>query len=255
MLVSNYIESKNHTTLLVVPFKDESVRLHNLISKISQLDLAHQVDVLLVDGGSTDDSVQSQFFLQNRIHTLIEVHSSKGLSEQLRVAFSWALEKGYENVITIDANGKDDPSFVPDIIEELNRGYSFVQASRYRPGGRGVNTPMIRHIAIRYIHVPLLRWASGFAWTDTTQGYRGYSTQVFKDQRVNIFRDVFNQYELLFYLSYRLPRLGYRCTEVPVVRSYPLGKRPTHIKGWRVHMNLMVSLCKVCLGFYNPRKI
>lgn len=254
MQTSIYINSKNKPTLLVLPFKNESYRLHDLISKIEKLNLVDQVDVLLVDGGSTDDSINVSFFLKHKIHTLIEIKDSKGLSEQLRAAFRWASENNYDKVITIDSNGKDDPAYVFKILEKLNQGFEFVQASRYMVGGKGVNTPLLRHFAIKYIHVPLLRVASGFAWTDTTQGYRGYSSRIFQDQKVGIFRDIFQSYELLFYLSYRLPRLGYRCAEVPVVRTYPDGIVPTKIKGVLIHVRLFLALMKTCLGFYNPNE-
>ena len=72
------------------------------------------------------------------------------------------------------------------------------------------------------------------------------------DPRMGLFRDVFSRYELLAYLSYRAPRLGYRCVEVPTRRSYPAtGAVPTKI-GWKENFGLMRTLFAACSGRYNP---
>ena len=58
---------------------------------------------------------------------------------------------------------------------------------------------------------------AGFHWTDTTQGFRAYSRKMLLDTRISPFREVFMSYELLAYLSYRVPKLGYRCIELPTI--------------------------------------
>jgi hypothetical protein len=174
------------------------------------------------------------------------------LSAQLRVAYAFALKSGYESIITIDGNNKDDPATIPAFLEALANGLDFIQASRFIPGGQQENTPLIRNLAIRLIHAPVLSLASGYSWTDTTQGYRGYSARCLLDERTQIFRDVFQRYELLAYLSYRLPRLGYRCLELPTSRSYPQGEIPTKISGIRGNLNLLKVLIKASFGAFNP---
>ena len=53
---------------------------------------------------------------------------------------------------------------------------------------------------------------------DTTQGFRAYSRKMLLDVEIALFGDVFMTYELLAYLSYRAPKLGYRCLELPTIR-------------------------------------
>jgi len=123
------------------------------------------------------------------------------------------------------------------------------------PGGLAENTPWIRDLAIRAIHAPVLSWASGFHWTDTTQGFRGYSRKMLADDRMHIFRPIFDRYELLAYISYRAPRLGFRCIELPTCRRYPgSGKTPTKISAIRGNWSLLTTLWKACTGQYNPPK-
>ena len=105
---------------------------------------------------------------------------------------------------------------------------------------------------IRFIHAPALSFSSGFSWTDTTQGFRAYSRRILLDQRVVPFRDVFISYELLAYLSYRIPKLGYVCRELPTTRQYPAGEVPTKIGGLKGNLAVLKILFKACLGHYNP---
>jgi dolichol-phosphate mannosyltransferase len=174
------------------------------------------------------------------------------LSAQLRCAYAFALDKGYEGIVTIDGNDKDDPDAIPRFIGELRRGADFVQASRYLSGGIAENTPKSRDLAIRLIHAPMLSLFSGFRWTDTTQGFRAYSRKMLLDPRVAPFRDVFNTYELLAYLSYRVPKLGYRCVEIATTRRYPKGEVPTKISSVRGNLSVLQVLFKACFGAYNP---
>ena len=147
---------------------------------------------------------------------------------------------------------KDDPEAIPRFIEALGQGLDFVQASRFIAGGVAENTPKSRHFAIRFIHAPMLSLFSGFNWTDTTQGFRAYSRKMLLDPKIAPFRDVFMTYELLAYLSYRVPRLGYRCVELPTVRRYPKGEVPTKISSFKGNLSVLSVLFRACMGLYNP---
>ena len=77
----------------------------------------------------------------------------------------------------------------------------------------------------------MLSLFSGFKWTDTTQGFQAY--------------------ELLAYLSYRAPKLGYRCVELPTIRRYPKGEVPTKISSFKGNFSVLLVLFKACFGAYN----
>jgi dolichol-phosphate mannosyltransferase len=73
------------------------------------------------------------------------------------------------------------------------------------------------------------------------------------DPRIAPFRDVFTGYELLAYLSYRVPRLGYRCLELPTIRRYPKGEVPTKISSLRGNLELLRVLLRTSIGGYDPQ--
>lgn len=175
------------------------------------------------------------------------------LSSQLRCGYSFAINQGYEGIVTIDGNDKDDPSEIPLFTSKLNEGFDFVQASRFIAGGEQENTPVSRYLAIKLIHAPMLSISSGFNWTDTTQGFRAYSRKLLTSPEVSPFRNIFKNYELLAYLSYIAPKKGFKCIEVPTSRKYPKGEVPTKISSFKGNLELLRVLMKACLGFYNPK--
>ena len=243
----------NRRHCVVIPVINEGARLHRLLDRMMGLAVSTFVDVVVVDGGSTDGSVTERELRSRGVSALLVKTGPGKLSAQLRCAYAYALECGYDGIVTIDGNDKDDPVSIGKFVTALQEGCDFVQASRFVPDGVAENTPLVRTLAIRFLHAPLLSLASGFKWTDTTQGFRGYSRRLLVDPRVSPFRDVFRDYELLAYLSYRAPRLGFRCAELPTARRYPVeGKVPTKISAFSGNWRVFKTLVSACRGGYNP---
>jgi len=212
------------------------------------------IDIIICDGGSNDKSLQDSFLINNNISVLLTKIDKGKLSSQLRMGYNYALERGYEGIITIDGNGKDNVNEIPKFIKELENGYDFIQGSRFIKGGKALNTPLVRLLAIKLIHAPFISILSGFHYTDTTNGFRGYSKLYLTDCRVQPFRDIFSTYELLAYLSVKAPKLKFKVKEVPVERKYPTGGLiPTKIKGLKGNLNLLVILILLAFGKYEPK--
>ena len=214
--------------------------------------LSKQIDIVIADGGSTDGSVDTDFLKKNGVNTLLIKTGPGKLGAQMRMAFGWALNRGYAGVLVVDGNNKDSIENIPDFIQELNNGLDYVQGSRFVPGGQHKNTPLSRLLGLKLLHAPLLNLAARFHYTDTTNGFRAYSSKFLQDERVNLFRDIFTGYELHYYLAVRAARLGYRIKEIPVSRIYPAaGKTPTKISPLRGNLNVLYKLLKTVLGGYN----
>lgn len=242
-----------HSWCVVIPVINEGERIKNLLARMSMLKIDELADIIIVDGGSTDGSLDIEMLNANRVHGLLLKTGPGKLSAQLRCAYAFALDQGYRGIVTIDGNDKDDPEAIPRFIDELKQGADFVQASRFIVGGIAENTPKLRDLAIRFIHAPMLSRFSGFHWTDTTQGFRAYSCKMLLDRRISPFRNIFLAYELLAYLSYRAPILGYRCVELPTKRRYPKGEVPTKISSFRGNLAVLGVLIRTCRGGYNPK--
>jgi dolichol-phosphate mannosyltransferase len=249
-------EYKKKTTryCLVIPVINEGelIKQELLIAKKNGIDKL--CDIIICDGGSKDGSTDSILLEAMKVNTLLTKDDTGKQGAQLRMGFWWAMNRGYEGIITIDGNNKDSIEDVPRFIERLDEGYDFVQGSRFIKGGKAINTPLSRYLAVRFIHAPLLSLASGCWFTDTTNAYRAYSKRYLMDPNVKPFRDIFVTYELLAYLSVKAGQLGMKVCEIPVTRSYPNnGKIPTKISPLRGNLQLLRILFACVLGYYDVR--
>lgn len=231
---------------------NEDGKLHKQLAAMRP-HCAGVADVVTADGGSTDGSTDHEKLRGLGVNTLLTKAGPGKLGAQMRMAFAWAIDRGYKGVVVMDGNGKDGPDAIPRFVDKLEDGFDHVQGSRFIPGGVSENLPFSRWLGVRFLHAPLLSLAGRFRYTDTTNGFRGYSRRFLEDPRVAAFREVFSGYELHYYLAIRAARLGFRVCEIPVARRYPAhGPTPTKISPVRGNLRVLNCLFAACLGRYNP---
>lgn len=240
--------SRSSRHAIVIPVLNEAPRIHDQLARMRDTD----EDVIVVDGGSKDGSGDAELLRELGVTTLLMKTGPGRLAAQERIGFAWVLEHGYEGVIRMDGNDKDDPSSIRAIIEALDMGFDFVQGSRFIAGGEKENTPTIRRLAIRIVHAPWISLIAGERFTDTTNAFRGHSRRYLEHPEVQPFRDVFQSYELLAYLSVRASQVGLRTCEVPVGRSYPADEVPTKISHVRGNLELLRTLVRLSKGEFDP---
>lgn len=237
---------------IVIPVINEGSRISDQLKAMRSLQLHKAADIIIADGGSTDGSLEKEILRDNGVSLLLTKETAGKLSAQLRMAYHVAIQRGYDGVVTIDGNGKDSIETIPAFINALEEGVDYAQASRFIAGGVGINTPKVREFAIRFVHSPILSLAARRRFTDTTQGYRAYSRRYLLHPGVQPFRDNFDTYELLAYLTVRASQLGLRTLEIPTTRRYPdAGPIPTKINA-RGSLDLLFILLKTLAGRYNP---
>lgn len=249
-------ELKPRTTryCVMIPVINEGERLINQLASMQRLQTSLHADVVILDGGSTDGSIDGARLRALGVRAFLVKKGSGKLSAQLRMGFAWALCQGYQGVITVDGNGKDGLEAVPAFVRELERGADFVQGSRYVEGGQAINTPVVRTLAIKLLHAPFLSLIGNFRYTDTTNGFRGFSAKYLTHDEVKPFRAAFDTYELLAYMSVRAPQLGLKTKEIPVVRRYPdSGEIPTKISHFHGNLLLLKILWRTAIGEFNPK--
>lgn len=240
--------------VVLIPIINEGDRIHKELKRAKEHGVSDHADIVICDGGSTDGCTDENTLKSLDVNTLLVKQDEGKQGAQLRMGIWWALERGYKGIITIDGNNKDSIEDVPKFIEKLEEGYDLVQGSRFIKGGKAVNTPLIRLLAVKLIHAPVISLTAHQRFTDTTNAYRAYSAAYLKDDRVQPLRDIFMTYELLAYLSVRATRIGMKACEIPVTREYPpKGKTPTKISFFKGNSNLMKILFRNARGAYNPR--
>jgi dolichol-phosphate mannosyltransferase len=248
---TDLFKSKKNTYAVCIPVINEGVRIRTQLSRM--VGISNYADIIIADGGSTDNSLDKDYLAGTEVRCLLTKTGPGKLSAQMRVAIAYCLQEGYKGIVFLDGNNKDDPSAIPHFIKKLEEGYDHIQGSRFITGGAAVNTPLLRYWGLKLLHSPMISISSGFKYTDTTNGFRGYSSKFLSDLRVRPLRDIFSEYELHYYLAIRAPRLGYNTIEIPVTRIYPKGKVPSKISPFKGYIKILITLFKTSLQLYNPQ--
>lgn len=250
----NEYREKTKDYVVLIPIINEGGRIIKELKRAFKYRVADYADIVICDGGSTDGCTAESELKKLRVNTLLVKRDTGKQGAQLRMGIWWALGRGYQGIITIDGNNKDSIEDVPRFIDQLKKGYDYVQGSRFIEGGRAIRTPFIRTVSVRLIHAPIISLTAHHKFTDTTNAYRAYSAEYLRDNRVQPLRDIFMTYELLAYLSVRATQIGRRACEIPVTRAYPKsGKVPTKISFLKGNSELMKILLLNAVGMYAPK--
>lgn len=241
--------TKQHDYCVAIFVINEGENLHKQLDRMQSVDI--NADIIIADGDSSDGSTDNNLLKNKGVNTLLVKKEIGKLGSQMRIAFAWALQRGYKGVVVIDGNNKDSIENINDFIQHLENGCDHVQGSRFIPGGKAVNTPLSRLVGLKTLHVPLIRWASGFKYTDTTNGFRAYSSKLLISDKMALFRDVFIGYELHYYMAIQAAKLDFKCIETPVTRIYPKGKVPTKISPIKGNLGVIRTLFKACFKKYD----
>jgi dolichol-phosphate mannosyltransferase len=219
------------SVIVVASVLDEESKIGTVIERVPR----PLVDeMLVIDDGCTDRSPE----IARRLGaTVLDMGRTVGLGAALRAGYRYAVDKGYDVVVTIAGNNKDSPEEIALLLDPIADGRAdFVQGSRFlkRDASFGA-MPLYRRIATR-IH-PLLFSLVARQWvTESTNGFRAIHRRVLADPRIDLSASWLDEYELERYLHLRAIRLGYRSVEVPVTKVYPpkhLGQtKMKPITGW-----------------------
>jgi len=231
-------EAEKYKKIAVIPAFNEEDRLGKILDKFS----TEIIDkVLVVDDGSTDRTAEEA---RNRGVRVISQEKRTGVGAAIRRGIDYAIENGYDIIVVMAANGKDNPEEIPLLLKPIITDQAdYVQGSRYLKGGRSDNTPFLRILAIKMYTLmwSLLLWRR---FTDVTNGFRAYRRTLFDDKRINLWQDWLDTYELEYYLHYQVVKLGYRFKEVPVSKIYhaALKRNYTKIRPGRDWWNIVKPL-------------
>lgn len=250
---SEVFRPKTSKYCVLIPVINEGTNIKKELERAKLYDIDKYADIIICDGGSTDGSLPRYLLNDCNVNTLLVKIGPGKQGAQLRMGFWWAINRGYEGFITIDGNNKDSINDIPNFIEKLEEGYNFVQGSRFIKGGKAINTPIIRYLSVKLLHAPIISITAKKRYTDTTNAFRAYSENYILNDKVQIFRDIFNEYELLAYLSVRADQIGLKTCEIPVTRAYPKnGKTPTKIS-FKGNFQLLKVLFLNLFGKYKPK--
>ena len=171
--------------------------------------------VILVDDGSTDDTVA----VARELDLKLFVHDRNyGYGANQKTCYSEALREGAELVVMVHPDYQYDPRLLPEIVRPLREGRAdVVLGSRIQGGGAlAGGMPWWKYLANRSL-TALENLAFGLALSEYHTGYRAYRREVLESVAfaVNSDRFVFDQ-EILA----QAVAAGFRIVEIPVPTRY-----------------------------------
>jgi dolichol-phosphate mannosyltransferase len=178
---------------------------------------------IVVDCETKDDLDQIEKAaekIETPVH-IIQNAERKGVGYAIREGIEYALHNEYDVAVVMAGNNKDDPREIPRLLAPiLKEGYDYVQGSRFLSGGKRVKNPFLRGVFSRIF--PFF-WTllTNVRCTDVTNGFRAYRLKVFSDKRIDIWQGWLDEYELEYYIHFKVLTLGYKTKEVPVSKIYP----------------------------------
>ncbi|WP_019853829.1 polyprenol monophosphomannose synthase [Actinopolyspora mortivallis] len=200
-------------TLVVIPTFNERDNLRPIVRRLS--DALPRVHVLVVDDNSPDGTgeLADRLAEDARVHVLHRTGKA-GLGAAYVAGFDWALRRGYQAIVEMDADGSHSPEQLPALLETLfRRDVGAVLGSRYVPGGRVVNWPWYRSLLSRGGNV-YSKWALGVAVNDLTGGFRAYRSEVLRE--VDLHTVASQGYCFQVDLAVRVLDTGRSVVEVPI---------------------------------------
>ena len=145
---SSVFSEKSSDYAVLIPVINEGNRILTELKRMKRISAAAYADIIICDGGSADGSMEHRRLQALQVNTLLTKTGPGRQGAQLRMGIWFALQRRYKGIITVDGNNKDSVENIPDFIRKLDEGYDLVQGSRYVPGGKAVNTPLIRAAAL-----------------------------------------------------------------------------------------------------------
>lgn len=201
-------------TIVIIPTYNERDNIKELIEKIFSLGV--ELDILVVDDNSPDKTweVVEEIGKENKRVNLLLRKKKEGLGFAYRDGFKWAIEKGYDLIIHLDADFSHNPEEIPNFVRKIEEGYDVVVGSRYLNGVTVVNWPLKR-LLLSYFANLYARILSGVKVKDLTSGYKAFR----KDVLINIPWDEISSggYGFQIETVYYPYRMGYKVCEIPII--------------------------------------
>ncbi len=206
-------ESNRRRAVVCLPTYDERDNLEPITRAI--LAATPEVDVLVIDDSSPDGTGELADRLaaaEPRVQVLHRA-GKEGLGKAYLAGFAWALERGYELVLEMDADFSHNPKYLPRMLE-LAREADLVLGSRNVEGGGTVNWGIGRKVLSRGGSL-YARTILGVPVRDLTGGFKCFRRQVL--EAIDLPSVECSGYAFQIELTYRALRKGFRVVETPIV--------------------------------------
>jgi glycosyltransferase involved in cell wall biosynthesis len=192
--------------LALIPAWNEALRIRPIIREAKKY-----LPVLVVDDGSTDNTAE---VAENAGATVVRHRENRRKGAALQTGFDWALDRGYDAVLTLDADGQHDPTEIPDLLAAFAAGEGDLVI-----GNRDYNQMAWPRPITTRVGSWLLSLAMGVYIGDNQSGYRLISRRLLEQMEITT-----GGFEMEVEMIWEAVRLGLPIAWVPVSTIYGIDK-------------------------------
>jgi dolichol-phosphate mannosyltransferase len=196
-------------TLVMMPTFNEASGIRSSVGRL--LDLSPNVEVLIIDDNSPDGTgtLADEIASDPRVHVLHRA-GKQGLGKAYLAGYSWGLDRGYDRLVQMDADGSHRPE---DLAGLLAADADLVIGSRWISGGAVENWPKYRQLISRFGN-HYASFTTGIRLGDLTAGYRVYKSSALRLLDLN--RLEAQGYGFQIEMTRRAQSRGLTVIEVPI---------------------------------------
>jgi len=200
-------------TLVIIPTYNEVENLPLIVERV--LATKDAVDILVVDDNSPDGTGAKADELAAAHDEVNVLHRTgkDGLLAAYRAGFNWGLERDYQVLVQMDADGSHAPEELHRLLDALDNGADLAIGSRYIEGGEVVNWPknrfLLSKLGNQYVSLAL-----GTDVADMTAGYRAFKREVLEEVDLDSLST--KGYIFQVEIAHKVDKLGFDIREVPI---------------------------------------
>lgn len=198
--------------LVIIPTYNERENLEPIVARVRAS--VPDAEVLVADDASPDGTGEIADRLaaeDDHVHVLHR-KGKEGLGAAYVAGFRWGMERGFDVLVEMDADGSHQPEELPQLLTALEAA-DLVIGSRWVRGGRVENWPKKREALSRGANT-YSRLLLGFGVHDSTGGFRAYRATALS--KIGIDEVTSQGYCFQVDLTLRAVRSGLRVVEVPI---------------------------------------
>jgi dolichol-phosphate mannosyltransferase len=209
-------------TVVLIPTYQEAANIATVLGRLRSA--MPSASILVIDDNSPDGTADIVTRLGEELGDvhLLRRPGKSGLGRAYLAGYRWALERGYEVVVDMDADGSHDAAAVPGLVAQVEAGADLAMGSRWVPGGSIPGWPIHR----RWLSQGGNRYAGavlGIDIKDATGGFRAYRASMLEQLDLATVRA--NGYGFQIEMAYRVVQRGGRIVEIPIqFRDRTLGE-------------------------------
>lgn len=195
--------------LAAIPVYNEVKHVDRVLDEV----VRYAPDVLAVDDGSSDGT--SQLLANRKDIAVIHHQTNRGYGAALKTAFEYAIDKGFEILVTLDCDGQHQPQRIPMFVEACQKA-DIVSGSRYLKSFEGDSLPPPpERLLINRTITKRINDLFGWNLTDAFCGFKAYRVSALEQLRITV-----DGYAMPLELWAQAAMLGLKIVEVPVPLIY-----------------------------------